>query len=88
MTTTIKTTKLPHDSPVETLRKQLPQGTGEWPGYGQVYRNLADAADAMGQEPYKRCGELHVQTMAVMGTGHEETMKAQQMLLRSYGWIK
>jgi hypothetical protein len=78
---------LPQDSPVETLRKQLPHGNGKWPGWEQVYWNLSLAADAMGMSPHAKGRDLHVRTMAVMGTGHEETMKAHQLILRSYGWL-
>lgn len=75
------------DSPVVTLQKQLPRGNAQWPGWEQVYWNLSLAADEMGRRRETRGNDFHVRTMAVMGTGHEETMKAHQLLLRSYGWL-
>lgn len=78
---------LPQDSPVEILRKSLPRGNGQWPGFDHVYRNLAVAAEAMGKNRQTRGGEFHVKTMAVLGSGHEETMKTHQLLLRFYGWL-
>lgn len=78
--------KLFQDSPVEQLRKELPRGKADWPTFGHVWSNLQTAAIAMGQSN-SRLNDLHVRTMAVMGTGHEETMKAHQLLLRSYGWL-
>ena len=79
---------LPQDSPVERRCKELPQGDGNWPGFDVVYRNLARAAEAMGANPHIRCSADHVEVMATMGCGHEETMKYRQLILRSQGWIK
>lgn len=74
------------DSPVEQLRKRLPRGKGDWPTFGIVYSNLARAAEAMGLSGI-RGNEFHVRTMAVMATGHEETMKSHLAFVRSYGWL-
>jgi len=74
------------DSPVETERKQLPRGTGQWSGWDSVYKRLSTACNKMGLGK-ARLSDLHVETMAVMGTGHEETMKSQLWKLRLYGWI-
>ena len=72
------------DSPSEQLRKELPRGAGNWPGYDIVYGNLQKGAFSLAQGQYTYLSDLHIKTMAVLGTGHEETMKAQQMLLRAY----
>lgn len=75
------------ESPVEALRKELPRGNGAWPGFSEVYTKMSDACLAMGLATYPR-QELHVRSMAILGCGHEETMKYHLGLLRIYGWIK
>ena len=74
------------DSPVEKRRKELPRGNGEWAGFESVYITIARAAEAMGNSRC-RLSELHVSTMAILGCGEEETMKAHLAILRQYGWI-
>ena len=78
---------LPQDSPVERARKEGPCGDGNWPGYAVVYRNISKAAEKMGMDRHMRCSEIHVATMADLGSGHEERMKYRQMWLRTYRWI-
>jgi hypothetical protein len=74
------------DSPVEQLRKELPRGNGEWPGFESVYSRISKAANAMGLSNI--CGnQFHVETMAIMGSGDESTMKAHLHLLYIYGWL-
>lgn len=75
------------DSPVDYIRKQLPRGDGEWPGYDVVYRRLQRAAYKMADEPYMRPSDEHVRLMAIMGCGHEETMKAEMHRLMGRGYI-
>ncbi len=70
------------ESPVEAIRKNLPHGNGDWVGYGYVYANIAAACERMGANPYLRCSEEHERSMAILGCGHEETMKYEQMRLR------
>ena len=74
------------DSPVEDERKTLPRGSGDWLGYEAVYRNISQACDKMAVSGH-RLTDLHVTSMAILGCGHEETMKLHQILLRTYGWI-
>jgi len=78
---------IPQDSPVEVIRKQLPRGTGDWPGYDVVYRKLYDACMRMAQTQYVYLSDEHVRAMAILGCGDEETMKAEQMRLRSRGFL-
>lgn len=76
------------DSLTEKRRKELPRG--EWidcRASAAVYRKLSHSATKMGMDKYMRLSDLHVETMAVMGTGHEETMKNHLHLLRMYGWL-
>jgi hypothetical protein len=74
-------------SPVEVRRKQLLRGNGDWAGYATVYRNIASACEIMGRMPYVRLSDEHVNAMAVLGCGHENTMKYEQMRLRQRGFI-
>jgi hypothetical protein len=74
------------DSPVEKRRKELPQGNCDWVGWEYVANNLKNAAQKMALSDYW-LSDWHIETMAVLGCGHEETMKAHQMLLRTYNWI-
>lgn len=76
------------DSPVEIARKAGLQGDGNWPGFEHVYRNIACGAEAMGRTKYIYLSDDHVQTMADLGSGHEERMKYRQMWLREYGYIE
>lgn len=75
------------DSPVEERRKQLPRGDGNWKGYDVVYANISKACEKMGLSKHMRLSYLHVEAMAVLGSGHEETMKAMQMTLRDEGLL-
>lgn len=78
---------IPQDSPVEEARKAGPCGDGNWPGYSEVYRRIAAACDKMAVTPYLHLSDIHVDTMADLGSGHEERMKSRQMWLREYGYI-
>jgi len=75
------------DSPVEQARKVGPCGKGDWPGFDFVYGKLAAAAEKMSRARFVRLGDDHVQTMADLGSGHEERMKARLAWLRTYGWV-
>lgn len=75
------------DSPVEQVRKQLPRGDGNWPGYAYVYKNIADACQKMAETEYIYLSDEHVDAMAILGSGHEETMKAEQARLRMRRFI-
>lgn len=74
-------------SPVEQARLAGPCGAGDWPGFGQVYFNIARGAEAMARNSRIHLSEDHVQTMGDLGSGHEERMKARQFWLRDYGWL-
>lgn len=78
----------PTDSPVEAVFKTLTRGNGNWPGWSHVYCKLQEAAYHLAANEYTRCGEDHVYTMAVMGCGHEETMKGHMHLCMAYRWCK
>ncbi len=75
------------DSPVDHVRKQLPRGDGQWTGFDAVYMKLQEAAHRMAQEKYMLCSDEHVTLMAIMGSGHEETMKAEMHRLIGRGYI-
>ena len=78
---------LPQPSPVEAARLAGPCGNANWPGWVEVYRRIYFAAEKMGRDPKVHLSDDHVATMADLGSGHEERMKARQMWLRDYGWI-
>ncbi len=75
------------DSPVDHIRKQLPRGNGDWSGFDVVYYRLKCAAHKMADEPYMHLSNEHVRLMAIMGCGHEETMKAEMHRLMGRGYI-
>lgn len=75
------------DDPVTVAWRELPHGDGTWPGYDAVYDKISRAADKMSRARYILRSEIHVQTMAILGCGHEETMKAHVHWLMTYGWI-
>lgn len=77
---------LPQNSPVEERRQQLPQGDGKWAGYAYVYGVINIACNKMGENPKSLRSEEHVNAMAVLGCGHEETMKAEMWKLRDLGF--
>lgn len=79
--------RLPRDNPVTEALKAGPRGDGNWPGFAHVYANIAKGAERMAQTKYVYLGEDHVQTMADLGSGHEERMKYRQMWLRTYGYL-
>jgi hypothetical protein len=74
------------ESPVQQELKAGPRGDGNWPGFEAAYRAISEACDRMGLAPSIRCGELHVSSMADLGSGHEERMKHRLHFLRIYGW--
>lgn len=75
------------DSPVETVRKTLPRGTADWAGFDYVYGKISAACEQMAQTRYVALSDEHVTSMAILGCGHEETMKAEMWRLRSRGFI-
>lgn len=75
------------DSPVETARKARSRGDGNWHGFAAVYKKISDAAERIGRSS-SRLSELHVDTMADLGSGHEERMKWRLHWLRTYGWLE
>ena len=80
-------TDLLAESPVEQRRKELLQGDCNWLGYDAVYTNLQKAAEKLSSGKYTRLSGNHIETMAVMACGHEETMKSWQMVCRNNNWI-
>jgi hypothetical protein len=74
------------DSPVEKIRKTFPSGNLDWPGNSHVYDKLKKAADAMGRTTSTHLSYDHLLTMAILGCGHEETMKAHMAWCSMYGW--
>jgi hypothetical protein len=74
-------------SPVEQRRKELPKGDGQWPGYAHVYASISRACTKMAATPYIRLSDEHVNAMAVLGCGHEETMKYEQARLHMRGFL-
>lgn len=76
------------DSPVERRRKELPQGNGDWPGYATVYDKIKAACHVMAWTRYIYLSEEYVNAMAVLGCGHEETMKLELQRLRNRGFVK
>lgn len=91
-TMTIRTRQTTHamritDSPVEEGRKAGPRGDADWPGYDVVYRKISAAAQRMSQSRSMWLTDEHVATMADLGSGHEERMKARLWWLRTYGWL-
>ena len=76
------------DSPVEVQRKAGPRGNGDWPGFDAVYTKISEAAGNMGRTRHAHLSEEHIDTMADLGSGHEERMKARLVWLHTYGWVK
>ena len=75
------------DSPVEARRKEMPKGGGDWFGYDRCYDRLKSAAEHLARNQYTRLGQDHIDIMAAMGSGHEETMKYYVHIAYLYGWI-
>ena len=75
------------DSPVMVALRAGPRGEGNWPGFAHVYRNIALGAQRMAETRYVYLSQDHVETMADLGSGHEERMKWRQMWLREFGYL-
>lgn len=75
------------DSPVEIRRKEMPKGDGNWTGFDRCYERLQFAAKHLAKNRSTRCGYDHVEIMAAMSSGHEETMKYYVQLAYLYNWI-
>lgn len=80
-------TVCPPDSPVETLRKELPQGNGDFPGYSRCYAIIRAVCQRL-SESNLHLSDEHVRAMAILGCGHEETMKAEMMRLIYRGYAR
>lgn len=74
-------------SPVDSRRMELPKGDGNWPGFDHVYSKLQEAAHRIAEDPRLLCSSEHIEIMAILGCGHEETMKAELARCYSRGWI-
>ena len=74
-------------SPVEVARRAGPCGDGKWAGFDIVYLRISRAAEKMGLSDSYRLSDVHINTMADLGSGHEERMKARLGWLMSYGWL-
>ena len=75
------------DSPVEARRKELPRGDANWPGYDRCYERLKSAAKHLANNENTRLHQDHIDVMAAMASGHEETMKYFVHLAYQYNWI-
>ena len=75
------------DSPVEQRLKELPRGNGDWNGFPAMYALIAKACQEMAKQPYMYLSDEHVNAMAVLGCGHEETMKYELGRLRMRGFV-
>ena len=75
------------DSPVEKMRKTLPRGDGAWGGFDYVYIQIKEACERMAVARYVALSDEHVTAMAILGCGHEETMKAEMWRLRGRKFI-
>lgn len=85
--------KIPQPSPTEKILKDLPKGDCNWPGYDHVRTKLAQACEYLshnntGHRASTWLGGDHVRLMAVLGCGHEETMKYELARALTYGWCK
>lgn len=76
------------DDPVTQALKAGPRGNADWPGYAAVYAKIAAGAEAMARKKYVYLSQDHVDTMADLGSGHEERMKSRLWWLREYGYIQ
>lgn len=68
--------KLMPVSPVERRLAELPRGNWNWPGADHVHAKLKKAAEYLANGKYTHLNVDHIETMAVLGCGHEETCKA------------
>jgi len=76
------------ESPVTARLRELPRGNGNWRGALEVWQNLQKVAEYLAQGKYTYLAQDHVETMAVLGCGHEETMKGWLLVCRQNGWLK
>jgi hypothetical protein len=70
---------------LRTMTRELPQGDWSWDTHGTSAR-LQKAAHKIAASPSCYLSDLHMQTMAVLGCGHEETCKAHLLLMVQYGY--
>lgn len=73
-------------SPTEVMLKAGPRGNGNWPGFDAVYRKIQYAVHKMAASS-SYLSEAHIETMADLGSGHEERMKYRLHWLMTYGWL-
>lgn len=76
------------DSPVEKARKAGPTGNGNWAGYDSVYTAISKACEKMAEDRYVWLSDIHVATMADLGSGHGERMKNRLCWLIVNGYVE
>lgn len=67
--------------------REGPRGNGYWPSFSHVYGLIAQGCENMARNPYQRCADDHVQSMADLGSGHEDRMKYRLQWMRTYGYV-
>ena len=79
--------KVIKNAPVEIERQNFPRGNGQWAGFEYVYNFLDKKAQELAGNKNTYLSAEHVRVMAVMGCGHEETMKEEMWYWRNRdGW--
>jgi hypothetical protein len=76
------------DTPVDKLLRTLPRGKADWEGWSVCYTRLQAASDRLASSPNTFLSDDHVEVMAVMVCGHEETMKALVLKCFDTGLLK
>lgn len=75
------------DNPIEQARKAGLRGNGNWKGFNSVYTRIARGCEKMSQSKRIHLSEDHINSMADLGSGHEERMKWRLHWMYMYKWI-
>jgi hypothetical protein len=75
------------DSPTTIALRAGPRGNGDWPGWVRCYRLIYLGCERMARQKYVHLSDDHVQSMADLGSGHEERMKARMHWMVTYGYV-
>jgi hypothetical protein len=70
-------------SPTDIALRSGPRGNGLWPGFSTVYSRISRGAEYLGRTAH--LSDDHIDTMADLGSGHEERMKARVLWLLQKG---
>ena len=77
-----------HFNTPDSILKTLPKGNCDWPGYDKSQKEISDECLRLALCKTTYLSYHHVYLMAVLGCGHEETMKAESLKIKTENFYR